>query len=214
VPAKPQSVVVIGGGGHATVVMAVLVRLPEFHTLGYVDPRDCGEPFGIQRLGGDEVLPDLSAGGQTAAVLGVGKVRAGLHRVSLLDRLGEMGFALPVVVAPSAQIGSGSCLGPGTVVMDGVVIQPGCVVGRAGILNTGAVVDHDCVLGDDVHIGPSATLSGNVRVGDGCMIGVGAAVIQGVRISSGCTIGAGAAVVRDCTEPGVFVGVPARRIGE
>ncbi|MGZ3653832.1 MAG: acetyltransferase, partial [Bdellovibrionota bacterium] len=84
--------------------------------------------------------------------------------------------------------------------------------GRAAILNTNSSLDHDCTLGEDVHIAPAAALSGNASVGDGCMVGIGSCVKQGVRIFSGCTIGAGAAVVRDCLEPGVYVGVPAKKV--
>ena len=37
-------------------------------------------------------------------------------------------------------------------------------------------------------------------------------VIHGVRIVEGCLIGAGAVVTDDLTEPGTYVGAPARRI--
>lgn len=207
---KRQSVVVIGGGGHAKVLLHMLERLKKFKVLGYVDPRNAGEVLGYARLGGDEVLPAL-AKKKTAAVIGVGKIVSGGKRLKILADLHAQGFSLPVIVAPTAQVAKEVILGEGTVVMDGAVIQPGCVIGKACIVNSGAVLDHDCTLGDDVHIGPRVALSGQVSVGEGCMVGVGASVIQGIRITASCTIGAGAAVVEDCLQTGTYVGVPARR---
>lgn len=208
---KAQPVLVIGGGGHAKVILHVLERLPQFKVLGYVDPRNGGPLLGYPRLGGDDSLPVLAEKSGIAAVIGIGKVASGGERLKMLADLRALGFALPAVVAPTAQVAKEVVLGEGTVVMDGAIIQPGCVVGKASIINTRAVLDHDCVLGDDVHIGPSATLSGHVSVGEGGMVGVGVSVMQGLRIVSQCTIGAGAAVTEDCMEAGTYVGVPARR---
>ena len=47
-------------------------------------------------------------------------------------------------------------------------------------------------------------------VGKGTWIGTGAIVSNNVNICGGCMIGAGAVVIKDITEPGIYVGVPAR----
>jgi acetyltransferase-like isoleucine patch superfamily enzyme len=44
------------------------------------------------------------------------------------------------------------------------------------------------------------------------MIGACSTIIEGIKITAGCVVGAGATVVRDLTEPGVYVGSPARRL--
>ncbi|HEY8279506.1 MAG TPA: acetyltransferase [Bdellovibrionota bacterium] len=209
--AKTQPIVVIGGGGHAKVLIHLIERLPQFKLLGYVDPRDAGDVLGFSRLGGDDTLPTLAKQSGIAAAIGIGKVRAGRQRLDIVERLRKLGFQLPPLVATSAMVARGVKLAEAVVVMDGAVVQPGCAIGLASIVNTGAMLDHDCVLGADVHMGPRAVLSGNVTVGDGCMVGVGACVIQGIRISPDCTIGAGAAVARDCLDAGTYVGVPAER---
>lgn len=55
-------------------------------------------------------------------------------------------------------------------------------------------------------------MAGTVTVGANSLLGVGVAVRPGVTIGDDCTVGVGAAVVNDLTEPGVYVGVPARRM--
>lgn len=103
-------------------------------------------------------------------------------------------------------------IGKGSVVMANAVINPSAKIGEHCIINTGAVVEHDNVLEDFVHISPNATLAGVVKVGKSTHIGVGASVKQVINIAADCQIGAGAVIVRDITESGTYVGVPARKI--
>ena len=101
----------------------------------------------------------------------------------------------------------------GTAVFDGAVVNAGVVTGPTCVVNTNATVEHDCRFGTNVHIAPGATVSGGVTIGDHTFIGAGTVVIHGIRIVEGCMIGAGAVVTKDLTEPGTYVGTPARRVG-
>lgn len=207
-------IVVVGGGGHAKVLLNVLRRLPALRVLGYVDLHDSNSLLGFPWLGDDDYLKQLPSQNRTiAAAIGIAKVSADSARLAKLRELEDAGFLLPPIVAPTALIAPDVILGTGTVLLDAAVLQPGCRIGAGGIVNTGATIDHDCRLGDDVHVAPGAALSGGVSIGNGSMIGVGACCIQGVRIGASCMIGAGAAVVSDCLEPGIYAGVPAKFVG-
>jgi serine acetyltransferase len=54
-------------------------------------------------------------------------------------------------------------------------------------------------------------LGGTVKVGELTHVGIGATVKNNIAICSGCTIGAGAVVVKDISEKGIYIGVPAKR---
>jgi sugar O-acyltransferase (sialic acid O-acetyltransferase NeuD family) len=110
------------------------------------------------------------------------------------------------VVSPFSQLGAG-CFVAAT-----AVIAAGVDLGMGVIVNHGAVVDHDAQIGAFCHIAPNATLGGAVRIGNRVMIGSGAVVLPSVCISDEVIIGAGAVVAADITQPGIYVGVPARRI--
>ena len=209
----PDTVVVVGGGGHAKVLIGVLKKTP-WYVLGYTDPRQgMGPILGVAYLGDDSLLPSLAAAHQGCrAVIGVGKTDASPARMRLQSDIGGLGFDLPVIASPAAVINEEVELGPGTVVFDGAVINSGTSMGMLCIVNTNSTVEHDCRLGDNVHVAPGATVSGGVTVGDHCMIGAGATVIHGITICSGCLVGAGAVVVRDIALPGTYVGNPARRL--
>jgi sugar O-acyltransferase (sialic acid O-acetyltransferase NeuD family) len=206
-----KNIVVIGGGGHGRSVIALLKKIKEFKILGYVDLQDRGELMGAPWLGDDTALARLYSQGQcSAAVIGIGSVRADRTRQGIFDRVKKFGFELPLVISPDAVVQEGVVLGEGTLVLDRAVVNCGVKLGAGVIINTGAIVDHDGDIGDFVHIAPGAVLSGNVEVGRFSLIGTGASVIQNCRIAEDCTIGAGAAVVKDCLKSGVYVGCPAR----
>jgi acetyltransferase-like isoleucine patch superfamily enzyme len=73
-------------------------------------------------------------------------------------------------------------------------------------------VEHDNLIGDFAHISVGAKLAGTVTIGPESWIGIGAVVSNNLSICGGCMVGAGAVVVKNITEPGTYVGVPARRI--
>lgn len=209
---RGSMLVVLGGGGHAKVLVSVIRKLP-WTIAGYVDPRDVGPLLGVPYAGGDEVLAALLARHPgCAAAMGVGKVDATDRRARLQTAAEALGYRFPTFVSPDAVVNDEVELGPGTAVFDGAVVNVGVVTGPTCVVNTNATVEHDCRFGTNVHIGPGATVSGGVRIGDHTFVGAGAVVIHGVRIVEGCLIGAGAVVTHDLTEPGTYVGAPARRI--
>ena len=96
--------------------------------------------------------------------------------------------------------------------METTVIKTSARIGKHCIINTGAVIEHDNFLQNYVHVSPNAALAGTVHVGERVHVGVGACVKNNTNITADVTVGAGAAVVKDITEAGVYVGVPARRM--
>ncbi len=208
----PAPFVILGGGGHAKVVVGVLLRLG-YRVLGYTDVARRGTILGIGCLGTDEDLPAiLEAHPVCAAAMGLGKVDTSATRLELQRCVSALGFSFPPIVAPGALVNQEVTLGAGAVVLDGAVVNCGASCGDGCIINSNATVEHDCVLGMNVHVAPGAVLSGGVSVGDHCMIGAGAVVVQYLSVAAGTLIAAGATVVRDIDEPGTYAGCPARRI--
>ncbi len=135
-----------------------------------------------------------------------------IRRSKLLE-LQAAGARLITLIHPFASLSRHACLGIGSVVLAGVVVNADVRIGLGAILNTGCSVDHDCLLGEVVHVSPGARLAGGVRVGDLSWIGIGASVRQLVRIGGGVMVGAGAAVIADVPDGVTVAGVPARVLG-
>ncbi len=208
-----NDVVVIGGGGHARVVISLLKKIKDYHVLGYVAQEDNGDILGVSYLGSDQKLETIiKENPRCAAVIGVGKIDLEDKRMAIKAKLELLKFDLPAIVSPFAIINENIFLGEGVVIMDGVVIQTGARIGNCALVNTGCCVDHDCVIGDNVHLAPGVSLSGGVEIGDNSLIGTGSSVVQYKKIGKDCLIGVGSAVVDDCVSSGTYVGVPARKV--
>lgn len=199
-----RKVMIIGGSGHARSVMEV-IRSRGDVPVGILDD---GLAVGTQVLGVPVLGPvaDYVSYREYPFVIAVGNNSARRHLAETLD------VRWYTAVHSRAAVSEYAKLGEGTVVMANAVVNAAADVGRHCIINTGAVVEHDNVLEDFVHISPNAALGGGVEVGERTHIGIGACVRNHLRICEDCVVGAGAAVVKDIQEPGVYVGVPARRL--
>lgn len=199
-----DAVILLGGGGHAKVVM------------------DCLRAAGTRILG---ILDDRLATGSTVLgvpVLGALRDHEKYAEHPFLIAIGDNGARqriaeeLPLrwitAIHPSACVSPYAAVGCGTVIMPRAVVNAGAVIGAHCIINTGAIAEHDDRLEDYVHLSPASALGGTVSVGRGTHIGIGAVVRNNTRICGGCVIGGGAVVAADITEAGTYVGVPARRL--
>lgn len=199
-----RPVIVIGGGGHASVVIDALA-LGNARLLGLVDPALAGREglvHGIALLGGDEALEEQDPA-KVILANGIGSTRNTRLRTKIFLRLKEAGFVFTPVVHPAAIIAPSAILAEGAQVMAGAVVQPGAVIGADALVNTRASVDHDCRIGAHCHIAPGVTLSGGVTLGEGVHVGSGAVIIQGITIGEGALVAAGAIVTRDVPAHGL-----------
>ena len=122
------------------------------------------------------------------------------------------GSVYHTVIAASSVVSPTAAVGEGTVIAPGAVVATHAVVGRHVLVNVLSSVNHDTVVEDFATISPGVHIGGRCRIGAGTFIGIGASVSHGVSIASGSVIGAGAVVLQSIVEPGVYAGVPARRI--
>ncbi len=205
-----RPVLVIGGGGHAKVVINALRRAGR-QIVGVIDKDEAlwnTSVAGAPVLGGNDRVADESPK-ETDLVVGVGFLGKTKNRSIIFERFKSDGYQFPPVIDPSAVYASDVKIAEGAQIMAGCVIQPGACVGRNSIVNTRASIDHDCAIGAHVHIAPGATLCGNVRVGDNTLVGAGATILQSVSIGSKCIVAAGAVVIADVPDNACVLGVPA-----
>lgn len=116
------------------------------------------------------------------------------------------------IIHPTAIIDSTSEIGEGSVLYAGCILDKNVKIGKNVLLNIGVMVSHDSVIGDHSFLAPRCNIAGFVKIGQENFIGIGVNVIDNVSIISRTYIGGGALVNRSIHEPGVFVGVPAKKI--
>jgi sugar O-acyltransferase (sialic acid O-acetyltransferase NeuD family) len=205
-------VLIVGSSGHARVIVDIIERNGAHSILGFLD--DTKEPgmieIGYPVLGSlDDLLEIVRKHDPQGFFIAVGD---NWNRGIVAAKIKRLTPALPAISAlhPSAQVARSACLGPGTAVMAGAVVNSNASVGSFCIVNTRASVDHDSQLDDFASIGPGATLAGNVRVGAYSAICLQACVSENVTIGSHTVVGAGSVVLGDLPDGVVAYGTPAR----
>ena len=203
-----KPIVLIGGGGHATSVLAMLKDSAMIAGYTALTP---SEELNIPYLGSDqeaikqfkptEVLVHNAVGFTTGCSLAL--------RRKIADQYSR--FEQATLIAPSAWVSNGSSIAEGCAVMARAVINES-VIGAMSIINTGAIIEHNCLIGSNAFIGPGAIVCGGVTIGDDTFIGAGAIIKQGVEIAAGVVIGMGAVVTQSITTPGTYIGNPAKKL--
>lgn len=154
---------------------------------------------------GFAVLPDFS---EEAApyILGIGDNQQRKLKFEQFDR-----EFLVSVISKRAHLGCQCLIRKGTFIGNFCHVGPEARIGENTIINTRAIVEHEVCIGNHCHIAPGSVVCGRSSIGDLVFLGAGAVVIDGVNICSKVTIGAGAVVIGNIEEPGIYVGIPAKR---
>ncbi|PMC37350.1 acetyltransferase [Bacillus sp. UMB0899] len=203
-----NKLLIIGASGHGKVVADIAMKMNKWQSIAFLDDdKSIKSSMGLKVIGtSDDVFAHID---EYEIFVGIGNndTRQRVH-----EMLETFGVSIPILIHPSAVIGNQADIGNGTAVMAGAVINCCTKIGKGCIINTGSTIDHDNFIADFVHISPGAHLAGTVKVGQGSWLGIGSIVSNNITITNGCKVGAGSVVVKDITEPGVYVGVPVRRV--
>lgn len=207
---QKYDIVVIGAGGHASVIVDVLQSQTDFKIcLTDADKTKIGSDIlGCPIIGTDDVLRDIHV---DYFVIGLGSVRATENetRALLFDRAVDAGLKPYTLISSQAYVSKTVQVKDGAVIFPRALINANAKIGRNVIINSCAVIEHDCLIGDHVHICPAATLSGQVVVKDKSLIGINSTIRQSVTIGQGATIGAASLILNDVDDFLTKVGSPA-----
>ena len=194
---RVEQLFIYGAGGFARELEA-LARQCKWHKIKLIDKgdesKDLGEDYDIDYF-----------------AIGIGKPQI---REFLDVRLQHLRFIK--LIAPSANLMDGSTirLDDGAVICGNCILTTNITIGRQCQLNLSTTIGHDCVIGDYFTTAPGVHISGNCKIGNRVYFGTNSCVIEGISICDDVIIGAGAVVNRDITQPGTYVGVPAKRLNK
>jgi sugar O-acyltransferase (sialic acid O-acetyltransferase NeuD family) len=216
-PASRPLVIVCAGGFAselASYVHSLQVDGEPMYVRGFVDDHRFESSFeGAPLLGGiDELGIYLAAHPDEAfwyvAAVGDNRTRAEVvRRVERLDAKNLQPVTIrhaTAVIGADAEIGVGTCIGPGAIVTAHVRI------GDYGIVNTNSSTSHGSSLGAFVHVAPGASICSGVTIEEGCYVGAGATVADDVMVGAWSVIGAGSVVTENVPARVTVMGAPAR----
>jgi UDP-perosamine 4-acetyltransferase len=206
--------VLLGAGGHASVVLALLREL-HCDVVCVSDPALLAQSklewHGLPVCDDGTVLAQYSP---THVFLanGVGFVQTPEPRQGVFDTYAQKGYIFPALVHPFSWVAPDVIVEEGVQIMAGAVVQAGTQLGANTLVNTGARIDHGCQIGPHSHVACGAILCGTVHLGTHTFIGAGAVVIQGISLGDHCTVGAGSVVLHSQASHHRLVGSPARSL--
>jgi UDP-N-acetylbacillosamine N-acetyltransferase len=201
---KNKRVNVLGAGGHARSVIALLERC-EYGVEGVYD--DGFQQGTTELIAGIPLRGAIPPAG-THLVLALGN---GAQRTQALLQYQDL-ILENSVIDPSVIVTKDVSIGKYNLIMSRTVINTDAKIGDNNIINTGAIIEHESVIGNNNHISVGAILCGRVIVGNNCFLGAGTIVADKISICNDVITGAGAVVVKNITEPGTYVGCPAKKI--
>lgn len=198
---------IIGAGGHTRSLLALISHNENILITGIYD-----DSYQAER---NEIIYDIPVKGLIKDIPESGKIilsYGDLNKREIFFEKYKNRMNETNIIHPKAFIEDKCKIGVSNQIFANVLINAYANIGNNNILNTGCIIEHEDVIGSHCHISIGAVLGGRVKIGDRVFVGAGATVIDKVSVCSDVIIGANSTVIKNITEPGTYVGSPARRI--
>lgn len=202
-----KRVSVIGAGGHARSVIALLQSngfvVSNIYDDSYAESRPIEYILGVPLKG---KLNAISNDDCLVLAIGDNEKRAVIYQ-AYKNQIWEKS-----IFHPTAILEKETTILHANLVFPRVFINACAIIGENNIINSAAIVEHECRIGNHNHISVNATLCGRVTIGDFCFIGARAVIRDKAKVTDNVIVGAGGVVVKDIIAPGIYVGNPVRKI--
>lgn len=201
-----KPIAVVGAGGHARAIIALLKNANQQVTGVYDDnynPARREIILGVELIG---KLVDIPTECEIVLAIGGSKYREELYH-QFAKQVKEQ-----TVIHSTAFCDPSVVLGKANIVLGNAFLNSDVVVGDNNIINTASVIEHECTVGSHNHISVGAMVCGRVNIGNNNFIGANSVIIDKVSIGDNITIGAGSVVIKDILDAGTYVGNPVRKI--
>ncbi|MBM4398813.1 MAG: acetyltransferase [Candidatus Cloacimonetes bacterium] len=207
-----KPVIVIGAGGHAKILIDILMLSSEYYLEAVIGREDetAETILGHQILKGDTYLEEYLAKGINHAAIGIGAYTDNHRRKEIFDRIKGIGFFIVNLIHPSAIISDSVIMGDGAVIFAGVVANPDVIIGSNVIIATGSTIDHETIIEDHVLVSAGVTVGAGDLIGEGSLLALGSNIISRVSIGKYSLVAAGAVVTCDIPDRTTVYGIPAK----
>lgn len=195
---------IIGAGGFAR---EVLSYIQETEHLGYQILMFVDEEY---YNGQDDILPLSKFDPKKyEVVIAIGNPK---DRFDMVQKLPK-NTKYFTYIHPTAQILNNNIqIGEGSIICPGVIMTTNIKLGKHSHLNLLTTIGHDCEIDSYFTTAPGVKISGNCKIYSIIYVGTNASIREKLSIHSLVTIGMNAAVVKDINEPGIYVGIPAKKL--
>jgi sugar O-acyltransferase (sialic acid O-acetyltransferase NeuD family) len=209
-----RKVLIIGGGGNATVIAFAIVDTfnsgGDLEFIGYINDRDniC-DLEGYPVVGGLSDIPKLVDSGYYF-INSIGRIGVQNERMELIESLGIPDERYVTFIHPRAYVAPTVKLGVGCVVLANATISPGTTLGKNCRVMANAMIGHNNIIGDYCFFAASSCTGAHLKIGNGVFVSLNATLREFLTIRDYSTIGMGAVLLNDTETNEIWVGNPAK----
>ena len=194
-------IVLIGGGGHASVLADILIR-QERNIIAIISPQNVNQRCVLSTISHYKKDEDVLSFNPKEVLLvnGIGMMPKSNLKRTINEYFLSLGYSYESVIADSATISPYSIIKEGVQILQTAVVQAGATIGAHSIVNTGAIVEHDCSIGEYNHLAPKSLLCGQVKTEPDVFIGANSTVINNLTLKRNSIIAAGSVMRNNVDE--------------
>lgn len=207
-----KNVAIIGSAELAKQIAFWLASDNKYKCVGFFDNEHSGTIVTGPILGTDDDVVNLYKKRVfDELIIGIGYIHFHLREL-LFDTFTKEGISFSTFIHKSAFVADSANIYEGTVIYPRAVLDKDVIIEKDCIININTTVSHNSTIKGHSFLSPSCVICGRVSIGKRCFIGANSTILPEITITDDVTIGAGAVVTKSITEPGTYVGIPARRI--
>lgn len=208
-----KHLIIIGAGGMGRTLYCMAIESIGYNTdfvvKGFLDDNlkalDSieGYPPVLSKIGEYQIESD------DVFVCSIGDIQT---KVKVCERLKAKGAKFQTLVHKTAIIWKDSKIGQGTIIDEGVHVDPNVTIGEDCLIQAKAVIGHDTVIGNYVRVDSFCALVGGTIVKDRAAIYTHAMINHRVTVGEDSTVGACSFVIKNVKPKTTVFGVPAKAI--
>ncbi len=208
-----EKIILIGGGGHCKSVIDVIETEKKYEIAGIIDIKEkLGQKLlNYSIIGCDDDIEKLSIEYKNFFIT-LGFIKNPKIRENLFNKLVLLNLNIPTIKSPFAYVSPHAKISQGSIIMHNCVINAEAYIGHNSIINTGALIEHEAKIGNNTHISTKSVINGQCVVKNNVFFGSNSVLANNTIINDNIIVGAGSVVVKNLTEPGIYVGNPAKLV--
>lgn len=163
-----------------------------------------GQEFDTVEIVNPELLVPVE---DSAYIISITKVKAERQRaVNMLSN-----YSLATYVHPSVIMHGNTTVLPGTFIGPNASVYFDAMIGNHCLIGPYSMVSHKTTIGTGTILHPGTMIAGSCKIGEYCLFGMRSTIIDKLDICDNVSIGAGSLVTKSISNPGSYVGSPARK---